>query len=265
CWTSTAEVHCSLVDEQGKAHEHALALPGQYPTIVARPGGWAVGYAASESELFLQLLTPALGLVHEPVSLKLSAQIPQRKSGPLLTPTPSGFALVGAALEDGHDGLLRLDADLQPAGAPVALGRDLWFAAQLDASDTRALLSLSVPYAGYLLIVDGDQVTAELGVSGGGKVGMAPAVLLTDGGFGAAWLKRDWDVLRRFFGDGHDAEIGLATRSNAVSPIGLPEEGFDSYQQLLHVGGKTLLVARSGRYGGIGAGREIRAGFLTFP
>jgi hypothetical protein len=171
--------------------------------------------------------------------------------------------LVGASLDDGHDGLLRFDADLQPQGSAIPLGRDFWFSGQLVASDTRAAVSLSAPYGSYLLLLDADRVTAELPVAGGGKVGMDEALFLTDGGIGAAWLTSNFEVRRRFFADGHDAEIGLESRTTG-SLLGIEEEGTDSYQHLLQVKDQALLVGRARRSGYLGPG-GIRVAALRFP
>jgi hypothetical protein len=70
-------------------------------------------------------------------------------------------------------------------------------------------------------------------------------------------------VIRRFFADGADAQIGLGARPTQ-GPLGLPVEGTDSYQQLLTVGGQTLLVGRDRRYGYLGPA-AIRAATLSFP
>jgi hypothetical protein len=261
CWDSALEVHCSLVDEQGHVQLNALALGGQYATIVASPTGWVIAYATSDTGLRLQALTPALEPTGSAVDLQRSAHFVYPKIGTLLTRTPSGFALVGASLEDGHDGLLRLDADLQPLGPGIPLGRDFWFSGQLVASETRAAVSLSAPYGSYLLLLDAEQVVAELPIAGGGKTGMDEAFLLTDGGIGTAWLTPDLGVLRRYFADGHEADLDLGNRD--MKPLlGNPEEGTDSYQQLLKVADQTLLLGRAHRYGYGGA---IQAARLTFP
>jgi hypothetical protein len=264
CWNSSLEVHCSLVDEQGHVRQNALALSGQYATIVASPSGWVIAYATSDTELRLQPLAPALEPAGSAVDLQLSARFVYPKVGVLLTGTPSGFALVGARLEDGHDGLLRLGADLQPVGPAIPLGRDFWFSGQLVASDTRAAVSLSAPYGSYLILLDAQQVTAELLISGGGKTGMDEAFLLTDGGIASAWLTRDVEVQRRFFADGQGAQVGPGNRD--MRPLlGMPEAGTDSYQQLLKVGRQTLLVGRAYRYGYLGGSGTIRVAALTFP
>ena len=263
CWDSSLEVHCSLVDDQGEAQLNVLELPGQYPTIVASRSGWVIAYTTSDTMLRLQPLTAGLELTGTSVDLKRSARFAYPKVAALLTGTPSGFALVGAGLDDGHDGLLRLGADLQPVGPAVPLGRDFWFYGQLIASDTRAAVSLSAPYGSYLVLMDTEQVTGELLLAGGGKTGMDEAFLLTDGGIGAAWLTPNSDVLRRFLANGHDAELGLGSRQTEVL-LGLPEEGTDSYQQLLRVADQTLLVGRARRYGYLGPG-AIRAAALSFP
>ncbi|MEI9952704.1 MAG: hypothetical protein WDO74_27915 [Pseudomonadota bacterium] len=264
CWTFNLEVHCSLVDEQGQVQLNAVEFDGQYPTLVASPSGWAIGYTISGAQLRLQALTPALELNGSPVDLQQSARFQGARLGPLLTPVPSGFALVGAKSADEHEGLLRLDADLQPLGDATPLGRDFWMSGQLVASDTRAAVSLSVAYGSFLLLLDAHQVTAELPVAGGGKAGMDHALVLTQGGIGAAWLDGVAEARRRFFADGHDAEIGLETHDNPSTAIGLPEEGIESYQQLLQVADRTLLVARQTRSGSL-ANAPIRVATLTFP
>lgn len=263
CWDSLGEVHCSLVDDQGQARRNVLALEGSHAAIVAARNGWVIAYATSDSSLRVQSFAPELELTGTPLDLERSTHFGYSNAAPLLTATPTGFALVGARSDDGHEALLRLGVDLKPDGVPIALGRDFWFYGQLLASDTRAAVSLSTAYGSYLLLSDTEQVTAELLVAGGGKTGMDEAFLLTDGGIGAAWLTRDGDVRRRFFADGRDADIGLETRQ-AGELLGLPEEGTDSYQQLLTVGDRTLLVGRDRRYGYFGPD-AIRAAALSFP
>jgi hypothetical protein len=265
CWTSSLEVHCALVDEQGNVHSDALELSGQSPKIVASPGGWAIGYAASDAQLRLQALTPALAPSGSPVDLQFSQPFRSLKLSPLLARTAAGFALVGMSLENGHDCLQRLGPDLHPVGSPTPLGRDAWFTAQLVASDTRTAVSLSAPYGAYLLLLEGEKLTAELPMSGGGKTGMDHAMLPCAGGVGAAWLNRDGGVLRRFFADGGDDEIGLATQTSTQSVLGLPEEGTDSYQQLLRVAGQILLIGRLTRGGALRDPSTIRVATLTFP
>jgi hypothetical protein len=256
-------VRCSLVDASGTVHEDALALPGQSPTIVASSGGWVIAYVVGETTLRLQPLDPQLGPAGAPADFKRSTHLGYSKAGALLTPTPSGFALVGAGSDDEHDQLLRLGADLKPLGAAIPLGRDFWFYGQVVASDDRAAVSLSAPYGSYLLLLDAEKVTAELWIAGGGKTGMDEALLLEDGTIGAAWLTREQAqaVRQRSFADGEDSDIGLAPPTDSL--LGSPEEGTDSYQQLLRVADQTLLVARASRYGYL-ATVAIRVGALKF-
>jgi hypothetical protein len=263
CWDSSGSVHCSLLDDQNEAQRNVLALAGSSPVLVATPTGWLMAYAKARGMLRLQPLTPLLEPTGTAVDLGRSTHFEYPQAAPLLTPTPSGFALVGARLDDSQEGLLRLGPDLQPLGPTIPLGRNFWFYGQLIASDTRAAVSLSAPYGSYLLLMDREQVTAELLIAGGGKTGMDEALLVTEGGIGAAWLSGGRYVLRRFFADGADAQIGLGARPTQ-GPLGLPEEGTDSYQQLLTVGGQTLLVGRDRRYGYLGPA-AIRAATLSFP
>jgi len=265
CWNSAGEVHCVRVDDQGRVQESPLVLAGQNPTLVADSKGWAIGYTSGDQQLRLQRLSAAFEPSGKPVDLARSSNFQSQKAGPLLTPTPSGFALVGASLEDGHDCLLRLNADLQPVGTAIPLGRDFWTSGQLVASETRAAVSLSAPYGSYLLLLDTQQVTAELPIGGGGKTGMDHALLLAEGGIGAVWLAPDLGLLRRFFADGQDAAVGLENRIHPGSLLGMAEEGTGSYQQLLRVEDRTLVIARSWRYGVFSSGQGIRAASLTFP
>lgn len=260
CWDAAAEVHCSLVDEEGHVQLNALSLDGQLATLVASPTGWLLAYATSDTELRLQPLTSALEPTGSAVDLQRSPAFRYPKAAPLLAPTPSGFALVGASSEDGHEQLLRLNAKLKPVGSAIPLGHDFWFFGQLIASDTRAAVSLSAPYGSYLMLLDKEKVVAELPISGGGKTGMDEAFLLTNGGIGSAWLTPDAQVRHRFFRDAHEAEVGLGSRDGGPL-LGMPEEGTESYQQLLQVAGQTLIVGRAYRYG-YGA---IQVAALTFP
>jgi hypothetical protein len=261
CWNAAQDVRCSLVDASGTVQENALALPGYSPTIVASSDGWVIAYAVGDTTLRLQPLDPQLEPAGTPVDLKRSTHFSYSKAGALLTSTPSGFALVGAGSDDEHDGLLRLGADLKVLGAAIPLGRDFWFYGQMIASDNRAAVSLSAPYGSYLLLLDAERVTAELSIAGGGKAGIDEAFLLMDGTIGAAWLTRDQAVRQRSFAPGHDSDIGLATRTDSL--LGLPEEGTESYQQLLSVADQTLLVARANRYGYL-APAAIRVAALKF-
>lgn len=261
CWNAGQEVHCSLVDASGTVQENALALPGQSPTIVASPDGWVIACVVGDTTLRLQPLDPQLEPAGAPVDFKRSTHFSYSKAGALFTSTPSGFALVGASSDDEHDGLLRLSADLKALGAAIPLGRDFWFYGQMIASDSRAAVSLSAPYGSYLLLLDAESVTAELSIAGGGKTGMDEAFLLMDGTIGAAWLTREQAVRQRSFADGHDSDFGVATRSDSL--LGRPEEGTESYQQLLKVADQTLVVARAYRNGYLGAA-AIRVAALKF-
>lgn len=263
CWDSSGSVHCSLLDDQNEAQRNVLALDGSSPVLVATPTGWLMAYAKTYALLRLQPLTPLLEPTGTAVDLDRSTHFEYPQAAPLLTPTPSGFALVGARFGDNQETLLRLGPDLQPLGPAIHLGRTFWFYGQVIASDTRAAVSLSAPYGSYLLLMDLEQVTAELLIAGGGKTGMDEALLVTEGGIGAAWLTGGHYEMRRFFADGADAQIGLGARPTQ-GPLGLPEEGTDSYQQLLTVGGQTLLVGRDRRYGYLGPA-GIRAATLSFP
>ncbi len=263
CWDSSDEVHCSLVDDQNELHGNVLSFDGSSPALVATPKGWLAAYAKTDAVLRLQPISPRLELTGTAVDFERSLRFQSQHAAPLLTSTPSGFALVGASADDGHETLLRLGPDLQPLGPAIPLGRDFSFSGQLIASDTRAAVSLSAAYGSYLLLLDGEHLTAELSVAGGVKTGMDEAFTLTEGGIGAAWLTGGRYVLRRFFADGRDAEIGLGTRSTE-GHLGLPEEGTDSYQQLLTVGDQNLLVGRDRRYGYLGPA-AIRAATLSFP
>jgi hypothetical protein len=263
CWTSNLEVHCSLIDELGQAQRDVIAFSGENPTIVASPSGWVVAYAASDTRLVLQALSPTLEPSGDPVELSLSPQF--RDLAPLFTPTPSGFALVGAGTDDGHDVLLRLGPDLLPSAAAISLGADFWFSGHLVASDSRAAVSLSAPYGAYLLLMDAAEISATLLASGGEKAGMDQALLLTEGGIGAAWLTGGDRVAQRFFADGRDGEIGLSTRGTPSSLGSMPDEGSESYQELLGVGDRVLLVGRASKRGPLAGDGAIRVAALTFP
>lgn len=263
CWDSSAEVHCALVDSEGTIQQNILELPGQHPTLVAAPNGWVIAFAATDTTLRLQSLSQSLRPTSTSVDFERSLRFASAKAGALLTATPSGFALVGARADDGREGLLRLDANLRPLGPAIPLGRDFWFYGQLVASDERAAVSLSAPYGSYLLLLDAEQVTAELPIAGGGKTGTDQAFLLSDGAIEAAWLTRDAGIGRRDFSDGHDAEVGLESRGTD-DLLGLEEQGTDSYQQLLRVEDQTLLVARAHRFGYLEPA-PIRAVVLTSP
>jgi hypothetical protein len=262
CWDSSMELHCSLVDGAGTVQQNVVALRGQHPTLVAARSGWVIAYVAGDTTLRLQPLTPELQPAGTPADFECSSYFKSAKTGPLLTATPSGFALVGARSDDEHDGLLRLDVDLRPLGPAIPLGRDFWFHGQLIASHERAAVSLSAPYGSYLLLLDSENVTAELPIGGGGKTGTDQALLLADGAIDAAWLTPERGVGRRSFSDGQDAEVGLTSRGTD-DLLGLEEQGSDSYQQLLRVEDQTLLVARARRFGYLGPA-AIRVAPLTF-
>ncbi|HET7539044.1 MAG TPA: hypothetical protein VFK05_04205 [Polyangiaceae bacterium] len=263
CWTTDLEVRCSLISEDAQVQPDTLALAGKNPTIAASPSGWALAYAASDTRLLLQALSPALEPSGDPVELTLSAQIRTQGHAPLFVATPSGFALVGAGSEDGHDNLLRLSADLKPLAPATPLGHDLWFSGQLVASDTRAALSLAAPYGAYLLFLNTAQVTGEIVLGGGQKEGIDQALLLSRGGIGAAWLYSAGEIRQRFFADGHDHEVGLPT---GRSPSSVPgTDGSDSYQQLVTVGDQVLILARARKRGNLAGDMAIRIATLTFP
>ena len=264
CWNTATEIHCSLIDGEGRAQPDTLSITGQYATIVAGASGWAVAYMGSDKRVRLQPLSATLELDGTYIGPQIFALPSSRADGPLFAATPSGYALVGSNDEDGNVSLLRLSPDLQSVVDSSPLGRSLWLSGQVIATDTRAAVSLAAPYGSFLLLLDAKNVTAELPISGGGKAGMDSALLLTDGGIGAAWLDRGAGVRRRFFPDGHDADIGLANRAANASLLGGQEEGSESYQQLLQVADQTLLVARSRRYG-LFPGSAIRVAALTFP
>lgn len=263
CWDSTVDVRCSLLDGAGTVQESILALAGQHPALVAAPSGWVLAYVVGDTTLRLQPLTSLLQPTGVHVDFERASRVDSADAATLLAATDSGFALIGARADDGHDGLLRLGVDLRPLGPAIPLGRDYWFYGQLVASDERAAVSLSAPYGSYLLLLDTERVTAELPIGGGGKTGMDQALLLTEGAIDAAWLTRDGDVQRRVFENGRDGEVGLSSRGTD-DLLGLPQEGTDSYQQLLKVEDQTLLVARNRRYGYLGQS-AIRVAPLTFP
>ena len=265
CWNAALEVHCSLVDEQGQVQPDALAIAGQFATIVAGASGWALAYSGSDGLVRLQLLTSSLALKGSALAPQLSAQFAVDGDSPLFVATPSGYVLVASSKEGGEVSLLRLSADLQSVVSASALGRDLWSTGQLVASDTRAAVSLAAPYGSFMLLVDETEVSAELPIAGGGKTGMDEALVLTEGGIGAAWLKGEGQVRRHYFADGHDAEIGLETRIPTSNLLSQQEQGTGSYQQLVKVGTQTLLVARSALYGYLASGGAIRVATLQFP
>jgi len=267
CWNAALEVHCSLIDQEGHVRLNALAVTGQYATIVGNASGWAIAYTGADKRLRLQALTSELELNGSVICPQLSGQFSSRDLGPLFATTPSGYVLVAGSSDEGEVGLMRLGTDLLPSAPALPLGRKLWYAGQLVASDTRAAVSLSAPYGSFLLLSENNRLTAELPVAGGGKTGMDHALVLTDGGIGAAWLDREGKgVVRRFMGDGHDSDIGgLETRDLTGSPLGLPEEGTDSYQQLVRVADQTLLVGKWRRYGSLANSNAIRVATLTFP
>jgi len=264
CWNVAPEIHCSLLDEQEKVHLDVLAVAGQYATIVAGATGWALAYSGADKHLRLQPLTAALELNGSYIGAQLIVQHSVQDVGPLFASTPSGYALVASNTEAGNVDLLRLSADLQSVVSATGLGHGLWYAGQLVASDTRAAVSLSVPYGSFLLLLDAKKLTAELPIAGGGKSGTDQALVLNKGGVGAAWLDRDAAVRQRFLPDGHDSEIGLDPRTPATEVLGLEEEGDDSYQQLVQVGDQSLLIARTMRYASLSGAGALRVAVLKF-
>jgi len=268
CWNVAAEVHCSRVDEQGTVHLNALAVSGQYATIVASAAGWVLAYSGSDKHVRLQSLTPTLDLTGKFVATQRFAQFSVQDIGPLLAATPSGFALVAADQEAGDVDLVRLGADLQSVVSTAALGHNLWYAGQLVATDTRAAVSVSIAYGSFLQLLNEKELTAELPIAGGGKTGTDQALVLTEGGIGAAWLDRSaaWmdgsaAVHRRFFADNHDSDVGLEPRTPENNVLGMQEQGTESFQQLVQVGSQSVLVAKASRYGSLGA---LRAAALNF-
>jgi hypothetical protein len=261
CWNVTAEVHCSRVDEEGTVHLDALAVSGQFATIVASATGWVLAYTAPDKQLYLQPLSPTLDLTGKFVATQRFAQFSSQDVGPLFAATPTGFALVAAEKEGGDVDLVRLHADLQSMVTVTALGHDLWLAGQLVATDNRAAVSLSIPYGSFLQLLDVRRLMAELPVAGGGKTGTDQALVLTKDGIGAAWLDRDGAVRLRFFQDGLGPFTGLDPRTPANAVLGLEEQGTDSYQQLVQVGSQSVLVAKANRYGALAA---LRAATVNF-
>jgi len=264
CWNAAPDVRCSLIDEQNQIHLNALAVSGQYSTIVARANGWALAYSGQDKLVRLQPLTPTLALDGSFIGPVLYTQFSVQDIGPLFAATPSGFALVGSNNEAGDVSLLRVSADLQSVVSATPLGHALWHSAQLVASDTRAAVSLSIPYGSYLLLLDQKKLTAELPIAGGGKTGTDQGLLLTEGGIGAAWLGGNMAVRRRFFADGHDSDVGLDPRTPSNEVLGLEEEGTGAYQQVVQVGNRALLVAKTTRYGSIYGAGAIRVAALNF-
>lgn len=265
CWDETTGIRCSLVDDQGVTERNLLGLPGQNATIVARANGWAIAYTGSDKRIRMQLLSSLLQLDGGEVDPQLFSYPSPGDQTPLFVATPSGYVVVGSETDSGPASLVRFGLDLQQAVAPIALGRGLWFASQLVASETRAAVSLSAPYGSYLLLLSRDRLTAEVLIGGGGKAGTSQALLMTDGGIAAAWLTPNGGVRRRFFADGHDDDIGVENRSPDGALLGMQEEGTDSYQQLVDVAGQPLLVARAIRYGAFHDATALRIAPLTFP
>ena len=265
CWDETTVIRCSMVNDQGFIERNTISLPGQNATIVANANGWAIAYMGSDRRLHMRLLSSLLQLDGGEVDPHLFSYPSPGDQTQLFVATPSGYVLVGSETESGPASLVRFGPDLQQVLAPIALGRGLWFASQLVASETRAAVSLSAPYGSYLLLLSRDRLTAEVLIAGGGKAGTSQALLMTDGGIAAAWLTPDGGVRRRFFADGHDDDIGIENRRFDGALLGMPEEGTDSYQQLVEVAGQPLLVARSIRYGAFYDATALRAAPLTFP
>lgn len=265
CWDETTVIRCSMVNDQGFIERNILGLPGQNATIVARANGWAIAYTGSDKRLRMQLLSSLLQLDGGEVDPQLFTYPSPGDQTPLFVATPSGYVLVGSETDSGPASLVRFNSDLQQVVAPIALARGLWFASQLVASETRAAVSLSAPYGSYLLVLSRDRLTAEVLIAGGGKAGTSQALLMTDGGIAAAWLTPDGGVRRRFFADGHDDDIGIENRRFDGALLGMPEEGTDSYQQLVDVAGQPLLVARAIRYGAFYDATALRVAPLTFP
>lgn len=266
CWDETTSIRCSLVDDQGFIERNTLGLLGQNATIVARANGWAIAYTGSDRRrLRVQLLSSLLQLDGGGVDPRLFTYPSPGDQSPLFVATPSGYAMVGSETDSGPASLVRLGPDLQQVVAPIALGRGLWFASQLVASETRAAVSLSAPYGSYLLLLSRERLTAEVLIGGGGKAGTSQALLMTDGGIAAAWLSPDGGVRRSFFADGHDDDIGIENRSPDGALLGVQGEGTDSYQQLVEVADQTLLVARAIRYGAFHDATALRVAPLAFP
>jgi hypothetical protein len=166
------------------------------------------------------------------------------RHAPLLVPTESGFALVGARPSNDQQAYLyRLGADLKLTAEPQPLGLDFWFHGDLAATDSRAAVSLAVPYGSYTLLLDAKGIQHKLGVGGGGKTGMYLALTARDGGIASAWPTRNGQLKTRFFADGAAESDLLAPTETVGTAIGLLDEGMACYQQFVQVSGQTLLVA----------------------
>jgi hypothetical protein len=261
CWNVATEVHCSRVDEQGEVHLNALAVSGQNATIVASAAGWVLAYIGADKHLFMQPLNATLDSTGKFIPTQWFAQSGTQSAGPLFVATTSGYVLVCANEEGADVDLVRLSSDLKSTISTTALGHKLWFAAQLVATDTRAAVSLSIPYGSFLQLLDDKNLTAELPIAGGGKAGTNQALVLIEGGIGAAWLDGSGAVHQRWFADGHDSAVGLDPRTPSSAALGLAEEGTDSYQQLVQVGSQTVLVAKTTSYGPLGTMRAAAVSF----
>lgn len=123
CWSLIVDgdyqTTCAAVPLGGGAATNGLVVGGSSPSIAFHPQGWAVVYESKKRLLAQRLNDDAIAL-GDPVEVS-AAQTGMPK--PLMTATPSGFAVFdGPAPSDNGNVLRRLDPELHAVTNPVAVG-----------------------------------------------------------------------------------------------------------------------------------------------
>jgi hypothetical protein len=157
-------------------------VAGSSPALAHGPAGFALAYGVAGHVAFARL-TSGGALVGAPVLIAVDTD----PTAPLhLAASKGGFALLRGWVdqEAATTYLHTLDSAFSPVGAPLDLGNPFARRGVLVSTESGFAASVSTPYAGHVLLVEGGSVTHAHDFDGGYKAGLNIALAMDGASLG---------------------------------------------------------------------------------
>lgn len=157
CWSlivdGAYQTTCAAVPVGGGAATRGLVVSGSSPSIAFRPSGWALVYE-SDMRVLAQRLSDDASALGDPVEVSASQKT---MPAPLVTATPSGFAVVDTPdPSDTGNVLRRLDPELHAVTSPVVVGTKWSYGRAIAALGETVAVVMSSPAGNTVAIVDSE-------------------------------------------------------------------------------------------------------------
>ena len=241
CWEQAGQTSCATAPVGEGPATAALTVVGSSPALAHGPAGFALAYGVSGHVAFARLSSDG-AILGAPVLIAVDTD----PTAPLhLAANKGGFGLLRGWVdqEAAATHMHALDSTFAPVGEPLDLGNPFARRGVLVSAGTGFAVSISTPYAGHVLLVDGGSITHAHDFDGGYKVGLNVAlamdgtslgVLSADDEMGIRYRMIDGDAVKSptdveegelgRFDDGSLAALALHGDMFVAATGGYPDE-----------------------------------------